>query len=260
MHCRCERRLPGVNGGPSPPAIKIGVMLPTFAATSGPAIEAARRADTVGLHGVFAYNHIWPLGQPGKPAIWPFPLLGAVAASTTHVALGTLVARVGITPIDVLLGELFSLDVLSGGRLVAGVGTGDALSHDEHVAYGLPYAPTADRRAHLGEVVARLTEGGVATWVGGGGPKTRDLARSLGATVNLWSATPGEVAREAALGPVSWGGRWPGGLDPAAELINELGEAGATWAVFTWPGSAEQVAAAAQHAGIVLEPAPPTAA
>ncbi len=258
--------------------MKLGVMLPSFAERAAPSIEAARLAEAAGLHGVFAYNHLWPIGEPGHPAIWPFPLLGAIAATTAQITLGTLVARVGLTPPAVLLGELETLDAVSRGRFVAGVGTGDAKSRDEHLAYGLPYPSATARRAQLGEVVAELTAVGVATWVGGGGEATHELARRFGATVNLWGATPEQVAREAALGPVSWGGRFParraappgagqavsGGppaaLDAAVELIAALAEAGAGWAVFTWPGSVQPIAVAAQRAGVVLEPAPLTAA
>jgi alkanesulfonate monooxygenase SsuD/methylene tetrahydromethanopterin reductase-like flavin-dependent oxidoreductase (luciferase family) len=240
--------------------MKLGVMLPSFAEDAKPSLQAAQRAEAAGLHGVFAYNHVWPIGRPGFPAIWPFPLLGAVAASTSRLVLGTLVARVGITPPDVLLGELVSLDVMSGGRFVAGVGTGDSKSREEHVAYGLPYPGAGERRAELADVVVQLVGAGVPTWVGAGSEQTRALGRRLGATVNLWAASPELVAREAPRGPVTWGGRWPGGLRAAAELITALAEAGATWAVFTWPGSAEVIADAAQQAGIVLQPAPPTVA
>lgn len=256
--------------------MKVGVMLPSFNERAEVSLEAARRAEAAGLHGVFAYQHLWPIGHPGRPAIWPFPLLGAVAATTSRLLLGTLVARVAIAPRRVLLGELLALDELSGGRLVAGVGTGDAKSREENLAYGLPYAPAAARRAELGRVVEEVIAAGIPTWVGGGGEQTHLLARRLGATLNLWGATAQQIGREAALGPVSWGGRWPGPsagrpgsagtgrsgeADRAAvELLVALGHAGASWAVFTWPGSVEVVALAAQRAGVVLQPAPPTAA
>ncbi len=256
--------------------MKVGVMLPTFTERAEPAIEAARRAEAAGLHGVFAYNHIWPLGQPARPALWPFPVLGAVAVTTSRITIGTLVARVGITPADVLVGELATLDELTGGRFVAGVGTGDAKSRDENLAYGLPYGPAAARRAELGEVVGDLAAIGLTTWVGGGGAATHALARRAGATVNLWNATPTQIAAEGVHGPVSWGGRFPAPADDpgsapgargaaravesAAALIDALVAAGATWAVFTWPGSLDPLVLAARHAGVLLDPAPPNAA
>jgi alkanesulfonate monooxygenase SsuD/methylene tetrahydromethanopterin reductase-like flavin-dependent oxidoreductase (luciferase family) len=230
--------------------MKVGVMLPTFTERAEPAIEAARRAEAAGLHGVFAYNHIWPLGQPARPALWPFPVLGAVAVTTSRITIGTLVARVGITPADVLVGELATLDELTGGRFVAGVGTG--------------------------EVVGDLAAIGLTTWVGGGGAATHALARRAGATVNLWNATPTQIAAEGVHGPVSWGGRFPAPADDpgsapgargaaravesAAALIDALVAAGATWAVFTWPGSLDPLVLAARHAGVLLDPAPPNAA
>jgi alkanesulfonate monooxygenase SsuD/methylene tetrahydromethanopterin reductase-like flavin-dependent oxidoreductase (luciferase family) len=255
-------------------------MLPSFVEGPDASLEAARQAEAAGLHGVFAYNHLWPLGLPGRPAIWPFPLLAAIAVTTSRLLLGTLVARVGITPPRVLLGELISLDAISLGRFIAGIGTGDAKSRDEHLAYGLPYPDAATRRAQLGEVAAELSAAHVPVWVGGGGTATHELARRLGASVNLWSATPEQVADEAALGPVTWGGRWPreargrppasggarpgraravGGQTAGVELITELRDAGAHWAVFTWPGSVADLAIAAELAGISLASPPPAA-
>ena len=49
------------------------------------------------------------MGQPDRPALSSGPLLGAVAASTSTISVGTLVARVGLLPDDVLVAVLSSL-------------------------------------------------------------------------------------------------------------------------------------------------------
>ncbi len=231
-------------------------MLPSFAPSAQPSFEAAREAEGAGLHGVFAYHHLWPIGHRGRPALWPSPLLGAVAGITSRIALGTLVARVGLVPLAVLESELVTLDAVSGGRLVAGVGTGDAKSADEHAAFGLDYAGAGERRGELLELSGRLLAAGVTTWVGSGRPATNALARTAGAVLNFWSVPAPRVAAEAVLGPVTWGGRFPrpaeGGWRAAAELIGELAESGAGWVVFTWAGSVAPVAEAARSAGVRL--------
>ena len=54
-------------------------MLPTFRDTPDEAFAAATEAVAAGVDGVFCYDHIWPIGQPERPALAPFPILGALA-------------------------------------------------------------------------------------------------------------------------------------------------------------------------------------
>ncbi len=60
--------------------IRAGVVLPTFRDTPDDALAAADSAVAAGIDGLFCYDHIWPMGQPERPALAPFPLLGALAA------------------------------------------------------------------------------------------------------------------------------------------------------------------------------------
>ena len=53
--------------------IRTGVVLPTFRETPDDALEAARLAFASGVDGVFCYDHIWPMGEPDRPALAPFP-------------------------------------------------------------------------------------------------------------------------------------------------------------------------------------------
>src|SRR3954447_25029707 len=89
--------------------MRVGVVLPSFRFDPDTALDAARRADGAGLDGVFVYDHLFPMGRPDRPAISCFPLLGAIAASTTSVTLGPLVARVGLVPDAMLVNQLQTL-------------------------------------------------------------------------------------------------------------------------------------------------------
>lgn len=228
--------------------MRVGVILPTFAPTAAEALDAAAEAEASGLDGVFAYDHLWPMGQPGRPAISPYPLLGAIAVRTRSVVIGTLVARVGLVPDEVLLEELLSLDALSGGRLVAAVGTGDAKSAEENRAYGIPVRPAVERRAQLESVLGALVSAGVTAWGGGGSSETNAAIRASGAALNLWSAPVGAVAEAARDGEVTWAGRLPSDGEHAAALLAGLDAAGASWACVIWPGAAAPVVAAVSTA------------
>ncbi len=227
--------------------MRIGITLPQFDDRAGPALDAARKAERLGIDGVFCFDHLWPIGKPGRPVISSAPLLGAVAASTSTIILGTLVARVGLLPDGMLMATLAGLSTISQGRFIAGIGTGDSQSRPENDAFGIRYGPADERRDRLHAVASAVQSLGVPVWVGGGAPKTIEVAASLGAAVNLWEAGPARVGALTATGmEVTWGG--PVGTSPAqaASQLIDLAEAGATWAVCAWPESLDAVAAAAE--------------
>jgi len=226
--------------------VKVGVTLPQFRDEADTALSAARRAEALGIDGVFVFDHLWPMGHPGRPALSSGPLLGALAASTTTIHLGTLVARIGLLPDEVLLDVLCGLDALSGGRLVAGIGTGDRLSREENEAYGIPYERARIRRDRLESVATAVAGTGVPVWVGGGRPEMVSVARAAGAAVNVWQVGVDRVAPLVAQGvEVTWGGPVGDTLAEATTTLADVAAAGATWAVCAWPDSLEVVAEAA---------------
>jgi alkanesulfonate monooxygenase SsuD/methylene tetrahydromethanopterin reductase-like flavin-dependent oxidoreductase (luciferase family) len=226
------------------------VTLPSFR-DDATAVDAARQAELLGLDGVFVFDHLWPMGQPERPALSAMPLLGAVCAATERVAVGSLVARIGLLPDDLLVASLISLDQIGAGRFIAGLGVGDHLSAEENLAYGIPFAPRAERLESLRLCAAQLLDSGLTVWVGGRA-STVLLVEEIGAVVNVWDAGREEVASIHARNvvEVTWGGipgRPPGGPaqpSPAqmVDHLTDIGLAGATWAVATWPAAPEQFA------------------
>jgi hypothetical protein len=227
--------------------VKVGITLPQFRDEADTALEAARRAEALGIDGVFCFDHLWPMGQPDRPALSSAPLLGALAASTSTISVGTLVARVGLLPDEVLVAVLSSLAAISSGRFIAGIGTGDHLSRPENEAFGLPFESADDRRARVLAVASAVGSKGIPAWVGGGLPRTIELAQILGAAVNLWEADPLRVAELSAVGwEVTWGGPVGATESEATARLTGLATAGASWAVCAWPESLEIVAKAAE--------------
>ena len=200
--------------------MRTGVVLPTFRDTPDEAFAAAAAAVEAGVDGLFCYDHIWPIGQPERPALAPFPLLGALATMLGPSDgspgggpfLGTLVARVGLVPDAVLVAQFLALEGLAPGRVIAGLGTGDRLSEEENRAYGIPFAPAVERRAEMVELGRRLVEAGIPVWVAGGPAGRTEEARAIGAALNVWDAEPALVAERVAGPPgveVTWAGPPP---------------------------------------------------
>lgn len=227
--------------------MRVGVTLPTFRDDAA-ALDAARGAEALGLDGVFVFDHLWPMGSRNRPALSAFPMLGAVASVTTRICFGPLVARIGLVPDAVLVAELTSLARMAPGRLIAGLGTGDAKSAAENEAYGIPPGPADERRLALVGCARQVMATGVPVWVGGGSLSTTEVGVDLGpgAAVNLWGATASAVAALSARTEVTWGGPVAGDVPRIALALTELAEAGATWAVCAWPESLEAVAEVAQ--------------
>ena len=207
--------------------MRIGLLLPLFTDTVAPARETAARAADMGLDGVFAYDHLWPMGSPHRPALAPFPVLADIAVRYPTLAVGPLVARVGLTSTSHLRGQFAALRD-TGSEIICALGTGDSLSAEENRGYGLPLDSAAQRREQLEILVSDLGRDG-EVWVGGGGPLTNAIARRHGATLNVWNTEIDELATHVHDGPVSWAGVARDDLD--AHLA-ALAAAGATWAVY----------------------------
>jgi alkanesulfonate monooxygenase SsuD/methylene tetrahydromethanopterin reductase-like flavin-dependent oxidoreductase (luciferase family) len=136
--------------------MKLGLSLPMFTADAGRPLAAAARAAGAGYDGVFAPDHLFPPGAPGRPALEPFAILAAVAARQPGLRVGTLVSRTSLRPVAILAKQAAALDEMSGGRAILGLGAGDAVSKAEHEAFGIPFGPAADRVAVLAETIEAL--------------------------------------------------------------------------------------------------------
>ncbi|HLK45965.1 MAG TPA: hypothetical protein VKT18_08240, partial [Acidimicrobiales bacterium] len=170
-----------------------GRLLPTFRLSPDDALAAADEAAAGGLDGVFCYDHLWPMGSPQRPAIAPFEVLAVVARRHPSLTVGPLVARIGLVAEDVLLAQCRALRAVASGDVVIGLGTGDRLSREENLAYGIGYDDPEVRRGALCRVAAALREEGVEVWIGGGHERTNAIAASVGALLNLWDASPEDV-------------------------------------------------------------------
>ena len=198
---------------------------------------------------MFVFDHLWAIGNPEGPALSAFPLLGALGATLRRAAIGTLVARVGMVPDAMLVNQFQTLERIVGReRLIAGIGTGDRISAEENLAFGLDYPPADDRRAAVSRVGAALRDRGIEVWIGDGAAPTRKVAVEGGHVLNLWQRPVEAVAEVSSAGAaVSWGGEIDRG-DPEDHL-RRLQEAGATWAVASFSPDVERIAQAAAAVG-----------
>jgi luciferase-like monooxygenase len=207
--------------------VKLGVLLPTFRNGAEDALAFAASAADAGIDGLFAYDHLWPMGSPTRPSLAPFPLLAAVA-QRHDVVVGPLVARVGLVGTSHLVDEFLTLERLAPSRVICALGAGDKLSAAENDAYDITRRSADERREMMADT-ARALRDTMPIWFGAGNDETNQVARDVGATINLWDATPQRVRDVTATGEVSWAGPVPQDLDAT---LSGVRDAGATWAVF----------------------------
>src|SRR5205809_6935080 len=87
-------------------------------------LRYAERAEALGFESLWAWDHILLGVEPSFPVIDSITTLGAVAARTSRIKLGTGVLVLPLRNPVVAAKALGSLDVISGGRLVLGVAAG----------------------------------------------------------------------------------------------------------------------------------------
>jgi len=117
------------------------------------ALEDSDAFDTLWLP-----DHLHHLGPEGPAASRPesMMLLAAAAVATSRLRLGLLVASATFRHPALLVKMVTTLDVLSGGRAVLGIGAGHPRTEVEHRVYGIPFPPLGERIDRL-EDALRLT-------------------------------------------------------------------------------------------------------
>ena len=117
-------------------------------------IENARAAEKAGFDMVTVMDHFYQIrgvGPETDPMLEAYTTLGALAARTSRVKLGTLVTGVTYRNPAVLAKQVTTLDVISRGRAIFGIGA--AWNEDEHLGYGFEFPPIARRMDRLEEAV-----------------------------------------------------------------------------------------------------------
>jgi probable F420-dependent oxidoreductase len=153
--------------------VKIGVVLPASEETRDAAIpswsdvrEFAQAADASGIDSVWMFDHFFGRRDDGtiQSMYEAWTILSAVAAVTNRVLLGTLVMCASFRSAALLAKMAATLDEVSGGRLILGIGAGwyDA----EYEAFGFPADRRGSRYEEVLSIVRRLLDGERVTFSG----------------------------------------------------------------------------------------------
>ncbi|TQM09770.1 LLM class F420-dependent oxidoreductase [Pseudonocardia kunmingensis] len=138
----------------------IGLHIADFTFPAGPArlaedlTRVAVAAEDAGFTRVSVMDHVWQIGVLGPPEhemLEAYTTLGYLAARTSRVELLAWVTAVSYREPGMLAKLVSTLDVLSGGRAMLGIGA--AWNGDEARGLGLPFPSTAERFERLEETL-----------------------------------------------------------------------------------------------------------
>jgi len=140
--------------------IRLGFQIPNFSYGTGveqlfpTVIAQTREAESAGFDSVFVMDHFYQLpmlGSPDQPMLEAYTALGALATATERVQLGTLVTGNTYRNPTLLAKVITTLDVVSAGRAILGIGTGwFELEHDQ---LGYEFGTFTDRFNRLDEAL-----------------------------------------------------------------------------------------------------------
>lgn len=140
---------------------RFGLQIPNFTFEGVPDAQLFERiaavavaAETSGFDSLWVMDHFYQIVSVGPrtdPMLEAYTLLGALAARTDRASLGTLVTGVTYRNPALLAKTVTTLDVVSAGRAVLGIGA--AWNDDEHAGYGFDFPPVGERMDRLEEAL-----------------------------------------------------------------------------------------------------------
>lgn len=116
--------------------------------------QAASNADEVGFATIWVMDHFFQIGYHGsaeQPMLEAYTTLGYIAGKTKNARLGTMVTGVIYRQPALLIKAVTTLDVLSGGRAILGIGA--AWNEEECIALGFDFPPVKERFERLEETL-----------------------------------------------------------------------------------------------------------
>jgi probable F420-dependent oxidoreductase len=229
--------------------MKIGVQFHPQGTTVAEMRRAWEEADAMGVDSMFMWDHFYPLyGDPEASHFECWSLLSAMAATTSKAKFGALVTPVSYRNVDLTADMARTVDHISNGRLILGLGAG--WFERDYNEYGYEFGTPVSRLKAFGEALPRLKArlaklnpapiGDLPILIGGTGEKV--TLRLVARHAQMWNVVGSDAKETKRLNGVIDHWCEVEGTDPAAiertalvmgdVNIDEWADAGITHLIF----------------------------
>lgn len=135
--------------------VEVGIFLPQVGYTYEQLLERAGWIEELGFQSLWLMDHLYSPGLPGVPSFEAWTLATALLSRTSRIRVGHLVLCNSFRHPALLAKMATTLDHISGGRVVLGLGSGSY--EPEHDEAGIAWEPFPVRTARLGEALEVIT-------------------------------------------------------------------------------------------------------
>jgi probable F420-dependent oxidoreductase len=191
--------------------LRIGVAIPPYGPAYADVRRAAQAAEAAGADSLWTWDHFFQSGageDPAGPNFECMTVLSALACATSRASVGALVACTSYRNPDLHADMARTIDHVSGGRFVLGIGAG--WFEPDYTEYGYRFGSAGERARALAADLTRLrrrlgrlrpgpVRGHLPLLIAGGGE--RILLRLVAEHADLWNCygTPAELAHKNAI-------------------------------------------------------------